>query len=415
MVEITRRNTVGLAAAALASTTSVASAQGKPITIGFGMAETGGLAAGGKQALLTYQIWAEQVNKAGGLLGRPVKLVYYDDQSNPATVPGIYTKLLDLDKVDLVISGYATVPTAAALPIIIQRGKLFPSLFALGANDKFRYPRYFQIMPNGPDAKIEFSRGFFDLAGKLTPRPKTVALVGADAEFSINALEGARINVKSGGFKIVYDRTYPPNTIDFTSIVQSIKSTKPDLVFIASYPPDSAGMVHAVNEVKLPARMLGGGMIGPQFAVFKEQLGPLLNKMVCYELYVPSPTMNFPGIEDFLKIYRARAVEAKVDPLGTYLPPYAFAEMQVLGDAIKATGTLDDGKLAEYIHKTTFETVVGKVAFNPIGEWVKGRVPLVQFRDVVGHDIKQFMTPGKEVIVYPPAYKSGDLVTPYAV
>ena len=99
------------------------------------MALSGGLAGGGKAALLAYQIWAEEVNAKGGLLGRKVELVYYDDQTNPSTVPSIYTKLLDIDKVDLLLSGYATVPTAAAMPIVIQRKKLFLSLVRLAAND----------------------------------------------------------------------------------------------------------------------------------------------------------------------------------------------------------------------------------------------------------------------------------------
>src|SRR5512145_330021 len=129
-----------------------------PIKIGFGMALTGGLSANGKPALLALQIWKDDINKKGGLLGRQVELVFYDDQTNPATVPGIYSKLLDVDKVDLIVSGYGTVPTAAAMPIIIQRKKLFLSLFALAANDQFSYERYFQLQPNGPDAKIEASK-----------------------------------------------------------------------------------------------------------------------------------------------------------------------------------------------------------------------------------------------------------------
>ena len=88
-----------------------------PITIGFGMALTGGLAAGGKSALLAMQIWQEQINAKGGLMGRPVKLIYYDDQSNPATVPALYTKLLDVDKVDFIVSGYGTNQIAPAMPI----------------------------------------------------------------------------------------------------------------------------------------------------------------------------------------------------------------------------------------------------------------------------------------------------------
>src|SRR5690242_1287205 len=104
---------------------------GDPITIGFSMPLTGGLAVNGTSGLLAMQIWAEDQNQKGGLLGRPVKLVYYDDQTNPSLVPGIYTKLLDVDKVDLVVSAYGTNVTAPALPVIIQHNKTFMGLFAM--------------------------------------------------------------------------------------------------------------------------------------------------------------------------------------------------------------------------------------------------------------------------------------------
>jgi branched-chain amino acid transport system substrate-binding protein len=384
-----------------------------PIKIGLGEALTGGLAGGGKAALLTYQIWADEVNARGGLLGRKVELISYDDQTNPATVPGIYTKLLDIDKADLVLSGYGTVPTAAAMPIIIQRKKLFLSLFALAANDMFGYDRYFQLQPNGPNAKFEFSKGYFELAAALSPKPKTVAMVGADAEFSVLALEGARENAKKAEIQIVYDRKYPPNTIDFAPIIRAIKATNAELVFFASYPPDSSGLLRAVHEVGLSARVLGGGMIGLQFAALKTQLGPLLNNVVCYDLYVPEPTMKFPGIEDFLVRYRARAVAAGVDPLGIYIPPFAYAEMQILENAIKAVGSLDDGKLAEHIRNNVFDTVVGKIKFGDRGEWAEPRILLVQYRGIVGNDIEQFKLPGKQVILHPARFKSGELAVPF--
>src|SRR5215212_6513818 len=384
-----------------------------PIKIGFGMALSGGLAGGGKAALLTYQIWAEEVNARGGLLGRKVELVYYDDQSNPATVPAIYSKLLDVDKVDLVLSGYGTVPTAAAMPTVMQRKKVFLSLFALAANDQFDYDRYFQLQPNGPNAKVEFSKGFFELAAGLNPKPQTVALVGADAEFSVFALEGARENAKKHGIRIVYDRTYPPNTVEFGTIVRSIKSTSPDLVFIASYPPDSAGMIRSIHEVKLGAKMVGGGMIGLQFSALKTQLGPLLNNIVCYDLYAPEPTMNFPGVEQFLVRYRERAVAAGVDPLGLYIPPYAYAEMQILENAITSVGSLDDEKLATHIRTATFDTVAGKIKFGARGEWTEPRLLLVQYRGIQGNEVEQFKQPGKAVILYPAQYKSADLIVPF--
>jgi branched-chain amino acid transport system substrate-binding protein len=405
-----------IALAALACTVMaapVSAQQAPPIKIGFGMALTGGLAAGGKQALVTYQLWAEDVNARGGLLGRKVELVHYDDQSNAATVPALYSKLLDVDKVDLVLSGYGTVPTAAAMPTIMQHKKVFLSLFALAANDQFNYDRYFQMQPNGPNAKVEFSKGYFDLAAAISPKPQTVALVGADAEFSVLALEGARENAKKHGLKVVYDRTYPPNTVEFGTIVRSIKATNPDLVFIASYPPDSAGMVRSVHEVGLAAKMLGGGMIGLQFAALKTQLGPLLNNIVCYDLYAPEPTMKFPGVENFLVRYRERAGAAGIDPLGLYIPPYAYAEMQILEAAVTSAKTLDDGKLAETIKATTFDTVAGKIKFGARGEWTEPRLLLIQYRGVEGNGVDQFKQAGKEVILYPPQYKSADLAVPF--
>src|SRR5581483_7393871 len=107
--------------------------------------------------LLGAKIWEEQTNKKGGLLGRPVKLIYYDDQSRPATVPGIYTKLLDVDKVDLVVGPYATAQAAPAMPVVIQKGKVFISLFALAVNSEFHYPKYSAMLPSGPDTKPAFT------------------------------------------------------------------------------------------------------------------------------------------------------------------------------------------------------------------------------------------------------------------
>ncbi|MBI2715741.1 MAG: amino acid ABC transporter substrate-binding protein [Rhizobiales bacterium] len=412
--QVTRRETLALAGTALAALTIPATAQSTaPIKIGFSMALSGGLAGGGKAALLAYQIWAEDVNARGGLLGRKVELVYYDDQSNPSAVPSIYTKLLDIDKVDLLLSGYATVPTAAAMPIVMQRKKVFLSLFALAANDEFKYDRYFQMQPNGPQAKYELSKGFFEIAAAMNPKPQTVAMVGADAEYPKHALDGARENAKKYGIKIVYDRTYPPAQVDFAPIVRSIKATNPDLLFMATYPPDSVGMITSIHELGFAARMVGGGMIGLQFAAIKQKLGPMLNNVLCYDLYVPEPTMKFPGIEQLLTRYRERAAAAGVDPIGIYIPPFAYSEVQILEQAIKAVGSLDDGKLADYIRKTSFPTVVGDIKFGDRGEWAEPRVLYVQYQNIVGNDVEQFKQAGKQVILYPPRYKSGELKSPF--
>ena len=386
----------------------------EPIKIGFGMALTGGLAGNGKAALVAMQIWAEEVNAKGGLLGRPVKLVYYDDQTNPALVPGIYSKLLDIDKVDLVVSGYGTNLQAPAMPIIMQHGMTFIGLFGLDVNHQFHYDRFFQIQPNGEDPKISSIEGFFQAAMTAKPTPKTVAIVGADAEYPKVATEGAREIAKKDGLKIVYDRSYPPSTVDYTPIVHAIQATNPDLVYVASYPPDTAGMVRAAHEVGLKAEVFGGGMIGLQFAALKQQLGEMLNGIVCYDMYVPSSTMNFPGITQFLAKYQPRAKAEGADQLGFYLPPFAYAAMQVLGQAVETTKGLDQKKLAAYMHATTFHTVVGDIKWAANGEWATPRVIFVQYRGIKGNDLEQFKKEGTAVIVAPAKYKTGDLVTPYS-
>src|SRR5881396_2611145 len=331
-----------------------------PIRIGFGMALTGGLSANGKPALLAVQIWKDDVNKRGGLLGRPVELVYYDDQTNPATVPGIYTKLLDVDKVDLIISGYGTNLIAPLMPIAMERKLTVLGMFGLANNEKYRYPNFFQIQPAGPDPQTSTAIGFFELAATQTPRPQTVAIVGADAEYPQNALVGARELIKKFGFKTVYDKTYPPSTVDYTPIVRAIKATNADIVFVALYPPDSVGMLRAAHEVGLQPKIFGGGMVGLQFTSVMTSMGPMLNGVVNYDYWVPERTMMFPGIQDFFKEYQPRAAKEGVDTLGYYLPPYAHAAMQVLGQAIETTKGLDQQKIADYIRATEFNTIVGK-------------------------------------------------------
>ena len=387
----------------------------EPIRIGFGMSLTGPLSANGKSALLAMKIWEGDINAKGGLLGRPVKLVYYDDQSNPSTVPGIYTKILDIDQVDLIVGGYATNMLAPAMPIAMRKKKVLIGILGVAVNSDFKYPGYFAMIPSGPDPKPAFTKGFIELAMAQNPKPQTIALVGADMEFSQNTLEGARQTAKAAGLKIVYDKTYPPANTEFVSIVRAIQATNPDLVVIGSYPLDSVGMVRAVNEVGFKPKMIGGAMVGLQATVFKTQLGPLLNGWVNYDFWLPLKTMEFPGVMEFIKKYQARAPGEGVDPLGFYIAPWGYAYLQVLGHAIEATKSLDDTKLIDYMHKATFKTILGDVKFGADGEWVQSRVLQVQFQNIKGNDIGQFRDVSAQAIVAPEKYKSGGkFIYPYS-
>ena len=385
----------------------------EPIKIGFGMAQTGGLAGGGKQAILAMEIWRDQINAKGGLLGRPVKLIYYDDQSNPATVPGIYTKLLDIDKVDFIISGYGTAMAAPAMPTAMQRNKLFISLFALAVNSEFHYPKYFSMLPMGPDPKHAASDPFFKVAMAANPKPKTLALLAEDSEYPKNAAEGIHDHAKEYGFQIVYDKTYPPGLPDFTPIVRAIQATNPEMVYVASYPPGSVGMLRAVTEIGLKTRFFGGGMVGLQFTAIKEQFGEKLNGIIDYDFWIPAETMQFPGILDFLKEYQAKAATAGIDPFGWYLAPFAYADLQVLGDAIEATKSLDQDKVADYIRTHPFKTIVGDMSFGKDGEWSKAREIEVQWQGIKGTGTEAIKDPKNEVILEPAEYKTGNVVEPY--
>lgn len=385
----------------------------EPIKIGFGMALTGALAGAGKAALIAIQIWADETNAAGGLLGRPVELVYYDDQTNPSKVPGIYTKLINVDRVDLIVSGYGSTTIAPAIPIAMNYDMVFMSLFGLATNEEFGYERYFQILPAGEEPRLNWSRGFFELAATIEPKPKKVALVGADAEFPRNAMIGARINAEEAGMEVVYDRSYPPNTVDFTPVIRAIAAAEPDIVYVASYPPDSAGIVRTVTEIGLDVAMLGGGMVGLQYASLMEALGPQLNGFVNYDFWVPEPTLQFPGIEAFLEKYQAVAAGEGVDPLGYYLPPFAYAYMQVLGQAVAEVGSLDQDALADHIRSTTFDTVVGTIRFGRNGEWARPRVLMVQYKGIADNDLETFARAGTRAVLHPPEWRSGELAAPF--
>ena len=385
-----------------------------PVKVGFSMAMTGAVAQNGKQLLIALQLWRDDVNAKGGLLGRPVELVFYDDQSNPSNVPGIYTKLISVDKVDLLLGPYATNMAAAAMPVIVENNKVTITMLAVSVNRHFDYSKYFSMQPLGPDGLKAFSKGFFDLAAAQTPKPQTVAILSADAEFAKTSADGARENATAGGFKVIYDKSYPPPTTDFAPTVRAIQAANPDVVFVAAYPPDTVGIVRAANEIGLTPKMFGGTMIGLLITPIKTQLGPILNGLVIMESFVQAPTFNFPGVADVLKRYRAVAAGEKIDQLGYGFVPFGYAAGQVLAQAVEGTNSLDQSKLAAYVHSHKFATVVGDIEYGKDGEWTEARTVFTQFQRVAPNDFEQFASGKVQPVLWPPQYKTGDIIYPYA-
>jgi branched-chain amino acid transport system substrate-binding protein len=401
----------GTMAAAVFGLTSAAFAQQPPIKIGMSMAQTGGLAGGGKASQLGIEVWRDDVNAKGGLLGRKVELVVYDDKSSASETPAIYSKLLDVDKVDILFAPYATVPTAPLMPLVKQRGILLMGNFSFQVNSKVGHDMWFNNAPWGP--ADSWASTYLELGKKAGG--KTVALLAADQEFAQNLAKTAREVAAKLGMQVVYDQAYPPSTVEFSGILRALKAAKPDIVYVASYPPDSAGILRGVNELGIGdnVKLFGGGMVGLQFGAVMENLGSLLNGVVNYNTWLPEEKMYNEGTKAFFETYTKRAVEAKVDPLGYYLAPYGYASGQMIEQAIKAVGSLDQKALAKYLRENTHQTIVGPITFSADGEWKESGVVQAQFRGIKDKNIEQFRSPGKQVILFPEKLKSGDLITPF--
>jgi branched-chain amino acid transport system substrate-binding protein len=391
--------------------TSVAIAQQAPIKIGMSMPQTGGLAGGGKASLLGIEVWRDDVNAKGGLLGRKVELVVYDDKSSASETPAIYSKLIDVDKVDLLFAPYATVPTAPIMPMVKQRGLLLMGNFSFQVNSKVGHDMWFNNAPWGP--ADSWASTYLELGQKAGG--KTVALLAADQEFAQNLAKTAREVAAKLGMQVVFDQAYPPSTVEFSGILRALKAAKPDIVYVASYPPDSAGILRAVNEIGVGdnVKLFGGGMVGLQFGAVMENLGSLLNGVVNYNTWLPEPGLQTPETKAFFEAYTKRAVEAKVDPLGYYLAPYGYANGQMIEQAVKAVGSLDQKALAKYLRENTHKTIVGSITFSADGEWKETGVVQAQFRGIKDKNMEQFRSPGKQVILFPAKLKSGDLITPF--
>ena len=381
----------------------------QPIRVGFSIAQTGPIAGGGQAALVALRLWADDVNARGGLLGRKVELVVYDDQGSPATTPGIYAKLVDVDKVDLLIAPYGTVPTAPIVPFARQRKLLLMGNFSFQVNARIQHDMWFNNAPWNDAAS--FSEGFFKIGQAEGAR--TIAFLAADNEFAQNLANGARELARRAGLKTVYDQSYPPSTIDFSPIVRGIRAARPEMVFVASYPGESVAIVRSVREIGVggTVKILGGGMVGLQYTPVMHSLGAALNGVVNYNTFVPGAI--YEGMDDFLRRYSQRAAEARVDPLGHYLTPFAYAIGQLLEQAVKASGSLDHARLARYLRTNEMKTIVGPVRYRGDGEWANPRIITTQFQGVRDKDLEQFRKAGVQVILHPDSRKNGTLQAPF--
>jgi branched-chain amino acid transport system substrate-binding protein len=209
----------------------------------------------------------------------------------------------------------------------MENKKFLVGLMGLGVNNTFQYDRFFAMIPTGPDPNTALTAGFFDTASRQTPKPETVAIVAADADFTKNPIAGARANAGRHGLEVVSETKYNLAAEDFAAVLRQIEPDHPDIVFFCSYLNDSVGLIRAVAESDLDPRLAGGAMIGPQTSAVQSELGPLLNGIVNYEYWLPTPAMDFPGVSRLIATYQERAQDMLADALGYYVAPFAYAQL----------------------------------------------------------------------------------------
>jgi branched-chain amino acid transport system substrate-binding protein len=397
-------------------TTTYAPTSTTPIKIGVVIQESGFLALAGVPGLTAIKIWANDTNAAGGLLGHKIQIIAYDDASDTSKVPALIQKLISVDNVDFLVT-LGTVDTAAAMPVASQSGKILLGLFGTNANAGINYDKFFQAAPIGPDPNYDQVKGYFELANSLSPKPQTVAFVAVQNDFgqqcSIGGVKAANVY----NFRIVDNETYPPTQTDFSTIMQKVKASNPDIAFICSYPGDSVGIIQASKVVNFTPKLMGGGMIGPQFTALEALLGKALQNVVTFGYWVPEPTLNFPGVNAFIQKYEAVANAsgaAAFDPLGYLYPPYSYAALQMLGQAVTGCNCLgNNNQLGQYIHGHTFNTIGGNMNFTASGEWSYSRVLWIQYQNIGGASVGAFAGPGHQIIVWPPTFRSGTLNYPF--
>lgn len=404
--------TLSTIAVALVAAFAALGAAAQPVRVGAALPLTGSRAPIGRQLATALAIWKDDVNAAGGLLGRPLELVLSDEQSNLANVAAIVTKLIVDDKADLLLGPYGAEDVAAALPVIAAHGMSTVGLLASGANARLRYPRYFAMAPEGRDVAKAWSAGFLALAADHADAVKTVALIGADEAAAQRALAGARANLMALPFTTVFDRPYPRDLADFAPILHALQITNPDAVYAATTSPDTAGLVRAITAIGLQPKLLGGALRLDATAV-ETQLGPLLDGFVVERPIAPVTADAPPLLQAMLTRYQQTAADERLDPLGYLYPPFAYAAGQVLAAAVAATQSLDQEKIAQYLHTHPVGTVAGTVAFAADGEWTKSGMAVTQFQGVPNGGLDSFRLSPHEPVLWPDARKTGALIFPY--
>jgi branched-chain amino acid transport system substrate-binding protein len=373
-----------------------ASAQQNPIVIGGTLGLTGAFAEPSTDYKAVYDLWLEKVNKKGGLLGRPVKMIIYNDESTPTVAQALYNRLLDQDKVDLVLAPYTTFVGGAVVPIVMAQKKVLFNGGFVGINI-FNNAKGW-IVGSYNYQEPDYTRGLFEMLKSIPEdqRPKRAAIFTAQNPFTIvvragvDGKGGALNYAKDAGIQVVVDEQYPPNTTDFTGLVQKAKNANADVVLALGLPNDTLQIARTVQQQGYKPSVFC--TCGSQVTTLKGWAGLGEANEGGFGTTIAWPTQPFAGIAELAEIFKKRGYAT--------LPTYAIggtAILEVLEQAVNGAKTLDQEKIKEYIQKTVFKTVGGDFKYQDNGTPVYSQIVL-QYQK------------GKNEIVWPKQFRTADPV-----
>jgi branched-chain amino acid transport system substrate-binding protein len=364
-----------------------------PIKIGASLPLTGDFSEPGTAAKLGYELWVEQVNNSGGLLGRQVEFVLYDNASDPDTAVADYERLITEDKVDLVVGPFSSRLVIPTSEVAAKYGYAFPEPAggAPGVFDRGLTNIFFCQPAPGADQAIPFADYILSLPEDV--RPKTVAVVSADDTFNLGVVEAAEALLTSGGLTSVLKEVYAPDTKDFSSIAAKVADLNPDLIIGGTIFEDSVGQIQAYVEAGYQPR---GAFFttGPSLPKeFNEALGSATEGIFsAISWFEDSTTETNP---EFVAAYHAKY---GADPIAED-SANAYTVGQVLQQAVENAQSVDNATLIEEMHSATFTTVVGPLKFDEVGR-PQGSFMILQWQG------------GTYVMVYPEFAKQADPIWP---
>jgi branched-chain amino acid transport system substrate-binding protein len=366
--------------------TAVAAPSGPPVRIGSTLALTGPLAPTALLHKIAGEIYIEELNKANGLLGRPVEWVLLDDQSKPDVARSLYEKLITVDKVDLLMGPYATSGILAAMGVAQRYQKVLPH-HSFGMPHLAKYEMHFPTAPFGPQPNVTVPTTVFDaLAATATP-PKSVAIVTSKFPSAQFLSAGARDVAAKRGLKVALYLEYEFGTRDWGALAARVKDAQADFLWVGSLGLDSNQLLEAMKKLDYtpprhfhlfpapgPLALAPDGKLGLATTVFEEH----------------PPFTNNPGAARLVPLFRERASKANVPyPYVDTQAGGSFAAWQILEAAVMATKSLDDKVLGQWLRKNRVPTIIGTLRFDGPNNYGDDLFKVKQVQD------------GKWVVVWP--------------